>query len=129
MAGQVVAFFAGEHAAAASAIERALALNPNSAHAWMVGGWVQCMLNNPDSAIDSLRRGLRLSPLDPLGWMFKNWLALAHLVAGRYEDAMEWVDQSLREQPPLYPRDPHEGGTLRAARAHHGSSRLAESGT
>jgi tetratricopeptide (TPR) repeat protein len=31
--------------------------------------------------------------------MFKNWLALAHLVAGRYEDAMEWVDQSLREQP------------------------------
>jgi TolB-like protein/class 3 adenylate cyclase len=99
MAGQVVAFFAGEHAAAASAIDRALALNPNSAHAWMVGGWVQCMLNKPDSAIDSLRRGLRLSPLDPLGWMFKNWLALAHLVAGRYEDAMEWVDQSLREQP------------------------------
>jgi cytochrome c-type biogenesis protein CcmH/NrfG len=66
MAGQVVAFFAGEHAAAASAIERALALNPNSAHAWMVSGWAQCMLNNPDSAIDSLRRGLRLSPLDPL---------------------------------------------------------------
>jgi adenylate cyclase len=99
MAGQVVVFFAGEHAAAASAIDRALALNPNSAHAWMVGGWVQCMLNKPDSAIDSLRRGLRLSPLDPLGWMFKNWLALAHLVAGRYEDAMEWVDQSLREQP------------------------------
>src|SRR5207253_2680551 len=80
--GQVVAFFAGEHAAAASAIDRALALNPNSAHAWMVGGWVQCMLNRPDAAIDSLRRGLRLSPLDPLGWMFKNWLALAHLVAG-----------------------------------------------
>jgi tetratricopeptide (TPR) repeat protein len=45
MAGQVVAFFAGEHAAAASAIDRALALNPDSAHAWMVGGWVQCMLN------------------------------------------------------------------------------------
>jgi adenylate cyclase len=31
--------------------------------------------------------------------MFKNWLALAHLVAQRYEDAMVWIDEALREQP------------------------------
>jgi adenylate cyclase len=99
MGGHVIAFFAGEHATAVSTIDRALTLNPNSSHAWMVRGWVHCMLNESDTAIDSLRRGLRLSPLDPLGWMFKNWLALAHLVARRYEEAMLWIDEALREQP------------------------------
>jgi TolB-like protein/class 3 adenylate cyclase len=35
MAGHVILLFGGDHAAAASAFDRALMLNPNSAHAWM----------------------------------------------------------------------------------------------
>jgi adenylate cyclase len=42
---------------------------------------------------------MRLSPLDPLGYMFTGVLALAHFSAGRYEDAIEWAERSLREQP------------------------------
>ena len=42
---------------------------------------------------------MRLSPLDPLGYTFAGGLALAHLAAGRYEEAAEWADRSLREQP------------------------------
>jgi tetratricopeptide (TPR) repeat protein len=89
---------------AATAIDRALTLNPNSAAAWRRRGWVRCMLGEPDAAIESLQRALRLSPLDPSSWQIeRNWLALAHLAAGRYEDAMEWVDLSLREQPHNHP--------------------------
>jgi adenylate cyclase len=42
---------------------------------------------------------MRLSPLDPLGFLFKGGLVIAHMAAGRYHEAMEWVDQTLREQP------------------------------
>src|SRR5438128_1102318 len=42
---------------------------------------------------------MRLSPLDPLGWAFKGHLAFAHLVAGRYDEAVDWADRCLHEQP------------------------------
>jgi len=40
---------------------------------------------------------MRLSPLDPQRWMFEGGLALAHLNAGRYEEAVEWADRALQE--------------------------------
>jgi TolB-like protein len=42
MAGWTIANLAGEHAAGSTAIERALALNPYSAYAWMASGYVSC---------------------------------------------------------------------------------------
>ena len=103
MAGVALWLLAGEFATAASVIDRALALNSNSAQAWMASGWVQTILNRPQPAIEALQRAMRLSPLDPLGYMFKAALAFAHTVAGRYEEALEWVDQSLREQEKFVP--------------------------
>jgi adenylate cyclase len=99
MAGDTLSVFAGDHAAAASAIDRALTLNPNSAHACMASGWVSAYQNRPDQAIEALHRARRLSPLDPLGYMFSGGLALAHLVAGQYELAAEWAERSLNEHP------------------------------
>ena len=99
MAAFVLMVFAGEHTAAASAIERALALNPNSANGWMASGLVSCFRNRPGPAIEALQRAMRLSPLDPEGPHLKSALAAAHLVAGRYEEALEWTDRSLHEQP------------------------------
>jgi hypothetical protein len=40
-----------------------------------------------------------LSPLDPLRWTFWAALALAHLIAGRYEETIEWADRALHENP------------------------------
>jgi TolB-like protein/class 3 adenylate cyclase len=99
----VLMVLAGEHATAASAIERALALNPNSANAWMASGLVSCFRNRPGPAIEALQRAMRLSPLDPEGPGLKSGLAGAHLVAGRYEEALEWADRSLHEQPHFSP--------------------------
>ena len=98
MAGVALAGLAGERAAAINAIDRSLALNPNSAQAWNAIGWMRCA-SEPDVAIEALKRAMRLSPLDPYRWMFYGGLAFAHLTAGRYEDAMGWVDRALLEQP------------------------------
>jgi len=99
MGGYVIAVFAAERSTANSVIQRALMLNPNSAYAWSANGWVLCFGNQPRPAVEAFERAMRLSPLDPLGYTFSGGLALAHLAAGRYEEAAEWADRSLREQP------------------------------
>jgi TolB-like protein/Tfp pilus assembly protein PilF len=99
MAGHVILLFGGDHAGAASAFDRALILNPNSAHAWMARGFLSYCQNQPAPAIEALERAMRLSPLDPLSHLFTCGLAFAHIAAGRYEHAMEWVDRSLRDLP------------------------------
>ncbi len=69
-AANAVTFLAGDRTTAASAVDRALALNPNSARAWFVRGIVSYHQNRPDSMIEALNRAIRLSPLDPLGHTF-----------------------------------------------------------
>jgi TolB-like protein len=97
--GYVIAVFAGERTTASSVIQRALMLNPNSAYAWSANGWVLRFGCQPRPAIEAFQHAMRLSPLDPLGYTFSGGLALAHVAAGRYEEAAEWADRSLREQP------------------------------
>jgi len=99
MGGFGLAVLAGERATGLRAIERALAFNPNSALAWNFCGWLHGWSNRPDSAIEALHRAIRLSPLDPQRWVFYGGLALAHLVAGAYEEAIEWADRALHENP------------------------------
>jgi adenylate cyclase len=98
MSAFCLSVFTGAHAAAASAIGRALTLNPNSAQAWNASGWVSCFRNEPCPAIEAFQRAIRLSPLDPLRWGSAVGIAFAHMVAGRYEEAIEWADQCLHEQ-------------------------------
>jgi tetratricopeptide (TPR) repeat protein len=103
MAGRTLEFLAGEHAAGTRIIDRALALNPNSAHAWMVRGSVSVGQNQPDRAIEAFNHAMRLSPLDPLRRAFALGLGAAHFAAGRYEEAIEWSDQPLAAQPDYRP--------------------------
>jgi TolB-like protein/class 3 adenylate cyclase/Flp pilus assembly protein TadD len=99
MAAFTLSFFGGEHDVAATAIERALALNPNSAQAWMMCGLVRCYRGQPDPAIEAFRQAMRLSPLDSLGRLFTAGIALAHMVAGRYEESADWAERTLRQAP------------------------------
>jgi len=99
MAAHTLSLFAGERAVAAAAIDRALVLNPNSAHAWAARGYASFHLDQPGPAIEAFERAMRLSPLDRLRRAFTNGIALAHLAAGRYEQALDWADRTLREEP------------------------------
>jgi adenylate cyclase len=104
MAGWTISILGGEPATAANVIDRALMLNPNSAHAWMARGVASLGQNRPDEAIEALERAIRLSPLDPWGARaFPFLLATAHFAAGRYEQAIEWADRSLAAQPGYRP--------------------------
>ena len=100
-----LASFAGEHIAAARAIDRALVVNPNCAEAWTAKGWVACYQSDASQAIDAFEHAMRLSPLDPRGFHIAAGCALAHMIAGQYEQAVEWADRSLSERsrygPPL----------------------------
>jgi adenylate cyclase len=100
MAAFTLFYFAGDLAVAGTAVDRALALNPNSAHAWMVRGYVS--LPQPDAAIAAFERAIRLNPFDRLERGFIGGIAVAHLRAGRYEQALDWADRALGEQP-TYP--------------------------
>jgi adenylate cyclase len=94
-------FLAGEVALPAAALDRALALNPNAAHAWLVRGSIQAHRNEPDAAIKAIERARRLSPYDPSTFHCAVNIAVAHLAARRFELAIEWADRALHDQPRL----------------------------
>jgi adenylate cyclase len=91
-------YFVGERAVATTAVDRALSLNPNSAHAWMVRGYVS-LPQQPDTAIKAFERAMRLNPLDRLERGFIGGIAIAHLFARRYEQALDWSVRALSEEP------------------------------
>jgi adenylate cyclase len=102
-AAYMLAAFAGEHVVAARTIDRALTINPNCAEAWAAKGWVACYQGDPGQAIDAFERAIRLSPLDPRGFHTASGRAGAHIIAGQYEQALEWADRSLSQYPSFGP--------------------------
>ena len=96
-------YFAGETAMAMAGLDRALALNPNTATAWGARATLHALRNQPEPAIEASDRALRLSPFDPLGFYFAVVPAIAHLLAGRFEQAIEWADRALHIQPRYIP--------------------------
>jgi tetratricopeptide (TPR) repeat protein len=90
---------AGDNGSALAMIERALTLNPNSAEAWWTSSALNNYLNRPEQALSDSQRAIRLSPLDPNGYSFKQQAAFALMLAGRHDEALEWIDRSLQERP------------------------------
>jgi adenylate cyclase len=90
---------AGETTMAEAAVDRVLRLNSNAAIAWMTKGWIHAFRNQPEPAIDAFDRALRLSPFDPLGYYVTGGLAVAHIAARRFKEAIEWADRALHDQP------------------------------
>jgi TolB-like protein/class 3 adenylate cyclase len=99
MAAIYLSGFSQEHSLAESAVDRALTLNPNAAHAWNVKGWILIDQSRARAAIDAFHRALRLSPLDPLRGYFTGGLALAYLTEEEYQEAYAWATLSIHEMP------------------------------
>jgi adenylate cyclase len=83
----------------AAAIDRALALNPNAAHAWTARGNIHALRNQPEAAIEAIERARRLSPFDPYTSRYAHTIAVAHLALRRFEQAIEWADRALHDRP------------------------------
>jgi adenylate cyclase len=99
LAAWTLFYLAGESAMAAAALDRALALNRNAADAWMARGHIHASRNQPEAAIEAVERARRLSPFDPYSAFYAVTIAIAHLAARRFEQAIEWADRALHEQP------------------------------
>jgi adenylate cyclase len=82
-----------------TAIEKALALDPNSAWAWLRSGWVNHYTRNPNKAIEHFKRAMRLSPLDPMHFNALVGIGAAHFDKDEYDEAIRWIERGLRERP------------------------------
>ena len=101
--GWALAFAAGDLDAGAALVDRALALNPNLALAWFLGGWMKTWLGEPETAISRHTHAMRLSPVDPRMAGMQQARAHAHFMAGHYDEASSWAATSLRTAPDLQP--------------------------
>jgi adenylate cyclase len=80
-------------------LERALAIDPNSAWGWSRLGWIEVYCDRPKEAIETFERALRLSPLDPMNFNNYAGIGAAHEVAGDHDKAVAFVRRALEERP------------------------------
>jgi tetratricopeptide (TPR) repeat protein len=97
-AGMTLTHFNTDLDYGATLLERALALNPNLMQAWYGIGWPRVRGGEPETATNNkaFTRAMRLSPLEPFSFATQHGIALAHLVAGRYDEASLWAEKALR---------------------------------
>jgi TolB-like protein len=99
MGGYALAFVAHEFDDAAAFMDRGLAVNPNTAQAWTLSGWLRVWRGEPDLALEHLGHAMRLSPLDPNMFGMHGGMAYAHFLAGRYDIAASSAETAMRDNP------------------------------
>ena len=101
MGGFVLSLLAHDHEAGLAALNRAVALNPNSALAFGASALVHCLAGDYGTAIEHGQRALRLSPFDQLSSRPLIALAYAHLFTGRHQEAAEYAERAVQANPGL----------------------------
>jgi TolB-like protein len=97
--GHALAHLTGDLDGGVALIDRALLLNPNLAPAWFLGGFLRIWRGESGDAIERFERSMRLSPLDPEMFRMQAGMAMAHLLAGRFDIASSWAEKSYRDLP------------------------------
>jgi TolB-like protein/tetratricopeptide (TPR) repeat protein len=110
--GYALAYVADDLEGGAAFVDQALTLNSNLAAAWNYSGWLRVFLGEPEKAIERMARAMRLSPRDPTVFHMRAGIAFAHFFADRYDEAVTWAQDALRDQP-------NYAGTLRIVAATH----------
>jgi AraC-like DNA-binding protein/Tfp pilus assembly protein PilF len=80
-------------------LERALALDPWLAYAWIRRGWMSAYFGDSDAAIRELSIALHLMPFEPLRHLSFIGMGCAHFAAGRYDRAALWVQSGVKASP------------------------------
>ena len=99
--------------------ERAVALNPNDAHAATNRGYVLCFLGRPDEALMWVRRAIDLNPFHP-AWYWRVFARALH-DAGRHAEAIGAFERILA-------RRFHHEARLAACHAQLGHTAAARQG-
>jgi len=82
-------------------VYRSLLLNPNSAIALTIAGWIELSgaIPNHTKALEMLRRAERLSPRDPRGWFISNAMTMAYFGLKQFDEAIRWAEKALNQNP------------------------------
>lgn len=97
--GHALAHFTRDLDAGVDFLDRALVLNPNLAAAWFLGAFLRIWRGEPDDAVRRFEHAMRLSPLDPEMFRMQTGVAMAHLMAGRFDLASAWAGKASRDVP------------------------------
>lgn len=76
--------------------QRAIDLNPNFAAAYGYLGWALAAAGRTDEAVALSEQAIRMSPHDPQNAIFNNALAVAHYLAGRYSEAVNFARKGVQ---------------------------------
>jgi TolB-like protein/DNA-binding winged helix-turn-helix (wHTH) protein len=69
-------------------IDRATALNPGSAYAWFVSGFLRLMNGEGGAAVEHLEHALRLDPISPLSDVARAHMAVGKILEGAFEESL-----------------------------------------
>jgi adenylate cyclase len=95
-AGHAIAHLGLDAAAGRMALDRAIALNPNSAPTLMASGYIWIYMGNWAAARGELLRAMALSPLDPEMRFVLNGLSIATEHLGDVEQALGFAARAMR---------------------------------
>jgi adenylate cyclase len=99
MAAVVSAFMVGDGESEIEMADRAVALNPNSFHAWNNRGWVYRIAGLPEEAVRSFERAERMSPVDPMLQVIFAGMGYAFIELRRFDDAIAAGKKAHRQNP------------------------------
>ena len=95
--GHVASYLYKDFDLAFRRFETALRINANAAPAWLWSAVAQAWIGNGPRAIEEINKAMALSPYDPLMYAYSGNAAVAYLVDGQFERAIECALRSLRE--------------------------------
>jgi adenylate cyclase len=98
MAGVAIGYLAHDVDAALLLLDRSLSLNPSSASAYMMSGWVRCWSGRQKEALAHFHCAIRLSPVDRTMIAMQSGLGLALCMDGQYEESVLWCRKAIVEQ-------------------------------
>jgi adenylate cyclase len=95
----ISAFMVGDCENEIEMADRAVALNPNSFHAWNCRGHVYRVAGLPEEAVRSFERAMRVSPVDPYLVHSLTGIGYAFIELRRFDEAIAMGKKALRQNP------------------------------
>ncbi len=84
----------GEYSESITQLKMSIELNPNLAQAHCGLGDSMTYRGELDEAVGCFDEAVRISPKDPYRWAFWSYRAMAHLFAGKFDEAIQWAEGS-----------------------------------
>jgi adenylate cyclase len=95
--GFTTSYLTEDFATAAEMVDRAVALNPNSALAWNLRGQAYLFGGQAAEALRSFERTTRLSPLDPMLYTALAGMGIAFIELRRFDEAVAVARRAARQ--------------------------------